>query len=571
MAFFDARTVDHVRGHGRRLIGALAVAVLLGGSGVVLGAGVAGAAGPGSVSGVSVSLSTTAAGATEVDYTAGFTTSSTGALTANTGTITISTSGPTEFVDSCNYTVTDTTTAASSTACPTSVPSSTVTLTAPINVHHGDRVTVQAIEVASSPSTGSQTLTVSTSADLAGTTNFSLVAASPVSGVSVSLSTLAAGATEVDYTAGFTTSPSTGALDSNNGTITLSTSGSTVFVDSCNYTLDDVTSNQSTTTCPTEVPGSSVTLSAGGLNIRAGDTVHVTAVQVANAPTTGSQTFTISTSSDTAATTSFSLVAAGSVSGVSVSLSTTAAGASEVDYTAAFTTSSSTGALDSNNGTITLSTSGSTVFVDSCNYTLDDVTSNQSTTTCPTEAPGSSVTLSAGGLNIRAGDTVHVTAVQVANALTTGSQTFTVSTSSDLSSDAPFSLVAASPVTGVSVKLSVTTVSLKSKYTVSFTSSATGALDPNNGTITFVGPSGTVFPNTCTYTVTDVTTSSTSTACPQVETNGVVITDPGLNIRAGDKVTVVVGKVKNAKATGKKNLTVSTSSDLAGKGKFTLT
>ncbi len=58
---------------------------------------------------------------------------------------------------------------------------------------------------------------------------------------------------------------------------------------------------------------------------------------------------------------------------------------------------------------------------------------------------------------------------------------------------------------------------------------------------------------------------------PQVETNGVVITNPGLNIRAGDKVTVVIGKVKNAKATGKKNLTVSTSSDLAGKGKFTLT
>ncbi len=221
MGFFDACTLHHVRGHGRRLIGALAVVALLGGSGVVLGAGVAAASGPGSVSGVSVSLSTSAAGATEVDYTAGFTTSSTGALTANTSTISISTSGPTEFVDSCNYTVTDTTTAASSTACPTSVPSSTVTITTPINIHHGDHVTVQAVEVVNSPSTGSQTLTVSTSADLAGTTNFSLVAPSPVSGVSVSLSTVAAGATEVDYTAAFTTSSSTGALDLDNGTITL--------------------------------------------------------------------------------------------------------------------------------------------------------------------------------------------------------------------------------------------------------------------------------------------------------------------------------------------------------------
>jgi hypothetical protein len=81
-----------------------------------------------------------------------------------------------------------------------------------------------------------------------------------------------------------------------------------------------------------------------------------------------------------------------------------------------------------------------------------------------------------------------------------------------------------------------------------------------------------VFPNTCTYVVTDVTTSASSTACPSsVQASGVVISNPGLNIRAGDKVSVTVAKVKNAKTTGKKSLTVSTSSDLAAKGKFTLT
>ena len=66
-----------------------------------------------------------------------------------------------------------------------------------------------------------------------------------------------------------------------------------------------------------------------------------------------------------------------------------------MDYTAAFTTSA-TGALDSNNGTITLSTSGSTGFPSNCSYTVTDVTTGQSTETCPTSASGSTVTISAG-------------------------------------------------------------------------------------------------------------------------------------------------------------------------------
>ncbi len=568
MKLFDARALDNVRRRGCRLLVSLGLVSVLAGAAVVVGAGAAGAAGPGSVSGVSVSLSTNAAGASQVDYTIGFTTSATGAL-SNTGTITFATSGPTVFADNCSYTVTDVTTGASTNTCPTSVSGSTVTITTGINIHHGDSVKVQAVEVVSSPSTGSQNMTVSTSSDLAASTTFSLVAASPVTGVSVSLSTPAAGATEVNYIAGFTTS-STGALDLNNGTITLSTSGSTDFTDDCSYALDDVTTNQTTTTCPTGVSGSSVTIETGGINIRGGDTVQVTAVEVANAPSTGSQSFTVSTSSDLPASATFSLVAASPVTGVSVSLSTTAAGATEVDYTAGFTTSS-TGALDLNYGTITLSTSGSTDFPDNCSYVLTDVTTNQSTTTCPTGVSGSSVTLEMGGISIRGGDTVHVTAVEVASAPSTGPQNLTVSTSSDLPASTSFSLVPASPVSGLSVKLSVTTVGSKSKYTVAFTTSATGALDQDYGTITLVGPSGTVFPSTCTYAVTDVTTNTGTTACGSVQTNGVVIQNPGLDIRAGDKVSVVVGKVKNAKSTGKKTLSVSTSSDLAAKGKFTLT
>ncbi len=125
------------------------------------------------------------------------------------------------------------------------------------------------------------------------------------------------------------------------------------------------------------------------------------------------------------------------------------------------------------------------------------------------------------------------------------------------------------------MKLSTTTASAKAKYTVAFTTSATGALDPNNGTITLVGPSGTVFPSNCTYAVTDVTTNAIEHDVPQRVAGSSTASSPsrrpGVSIRAGDKVSVVVAKVKNAKTKGKKTLSVSTSSDLAAKGKFTLT
>ncbi len=84
-------------------------------------------------------------------------------------------------------------------------------------------------------------------------------------------------------------------------------------------------------------------------------------------------------------------------------------------------------------------------------------------------------------------------------------------------------------------------------------------------------PSGTVFPDSCSYTVTDVTTGQSTTTCPTVVPgSSVTVFVGGISIRAGDKVSVVSGQVKNAKSSGKKTLKVSTSSDLAGKGKYTL-
>jgi hypothetical protein len=265
----------------------------------------------------------------------------------------------------------------------------------------------------------------------------------------------------------------------------------------------------------------------------------------------------------------------GSVSGVSVNLSTSAAGATEVDYTAAFTTSS-TGALDPNSGTITLSTSGTTSFATDCSFAVTDVTTGKSSPdACPTASASSSVTIDTGGVAIGAGDTVRVVAAEVASAPTTGSQSFSISTSSDLASSALFSLVGASPVTGVTVKVSNTAAGAKAKYTVAFTTSATGRLDGTFGQIELSGPKGTKFPPACTYIVTDLTTGVRGTACGG---SGAANAEPfvliyyiGVSIGAGDQVSVKTPKVRNSKKAGTQALSVWTSSDLTASGTFTLT
>ncbi len=265
----------------------------------------------------------------------------------------------------------------------------------------------------------------------------------------------------------------------------------------------------------------------------------------------------------------------GSVSGVSVGLSTDAAGATEVDYAAVFTTSS-TGALDPGDGTITLSTSGLTSFASDCSYTVTDVTTGKSAAeTCPTASSSSSVTIDIGAITIGAGDTVDVVAAEVGNAPSTGSQSFSISTSSDLASSTTFSLVAASSLTGVSVKLSKSGVGEKSKYTVAFTTSTTGALDATYGQIELLGPKGTKFPAACTYSVTDQTTGMRGSACGGTgKANSqpyVLLYYLGVSIGAGDQVSVVTPKVKNAKKPGTQTLSVSSSSDLGASGTFTLT
>ena len=96
---------------------------------------------------------------------------------------------------------------------------------------------------------------------------------------------------------------------------------------------------------------------------------------------------TVSTSSDTTAvhTNTYAITAAQAVATPSVTLSTTAAGATNVTYSTSFTTSA-TGRLAPYYSTITLAAPVGTIFGSNSSYTISDVTTGTDCGT-PTRSP----------------------------------------------------------------------------------------------------------------------------------------------------------------------------------------
>ena len=142
---------------------------------------------------------------------------------------------------------------------------------------------------------------------LAGPQPASAATGGSVSSVSVSLAPNdAVNVPGVAYSVKFTTSAA-GALDSS-GSITVSLPAGTVLVNS--FTVEDVTTGQSVDEGAYSITGSTAQVATNGLAIAGGDQVLVTLNDVTNGPATGTNTLTVSTSSDTAAATgSFTLVA----------------------------------------------------------------------------------------------------------------------------------------------------------------------------------------------------------------------------------------------------------------------
>src|SRR5205807_4182126 len=186
----------------RRRIAQLAAAVAA--VMALIGFTAAPAAAVGSVGSVSLALSSRAAGATQVTWSVHFKTTSTGALAANSGTITVAGgSGVVVSTVSCDYRITDLT-SGSTASCPTLVTGTSkaqVTVPFAIGASHEVSLTMAGTK---NGATASSTGTVNTSADLTAVAlGNSFVAPLSVANASAARSTTAAGAKGVRWTVQF--------------------------------------------------------------------------------------------------------------------------------------------------------------------------------------------------------------------------------------------------------------------------------------------------------------------------------------------------------------------------------
>ncbi len=308
---------------------------------------------------LSISPPSSAAGAT-TDYTLGFTTSSTGALSSTAGSlINVSLPAATGVSDISGAVYVGTSQVGD---CYNNSTTSPPTTAAQCDIFGGDSVAAStAVTViltgVVNPPAGGYTLQVSTTSDTTALTfpGYTVTAAKAVKSPTLSISppSSAAGAT-TDYTLGFTTS-STGALSSTAGSlINVSLPAATGVSDISGAVYVGTSQvgdcyNNSTTSPPTTAAQCDI---FGGDSVAASTAVTVILTGVVNPPA-GGYTLQVSTTSDTTALTfpGYTVTAAKSVSPSSLTLSKYKKHASGVTYTLGFTTSS-TGALSSTAGSL---------------------------------------------------------------------------------------------------------------------------------------------------------------------------------------------------------------------------
>jgi hypothetical protein len=522
------------------------------------------------VSNVSVALDSTG-----TTYTVSFQTSAGGALAqADGNTITLLAAPGTAFsAQAADYTVNGRAVAVSP-----RLNRSGVVLAVPADVAAASVVTVTAQHVANLPA-GTYTLSVLTSADTLASASapYSITGASgtSVTNLSTAVSAPTAGAT-AQYTIGFTTSTS-GALAGAAGTITLLATPGTIF----SAQPGDYNVNGQASPGPVQVAnGGRVTLTVPA-NIAAGAPVTVIASNVTNPgahaytlatglinPGAGTYTLAVATSADPVAACAGAGYALGPLpalmtqgTAVASALAARAAlpGAVTVQtvtlttpstYTIGFTTSAA-GALSGTAGTLTLLAPPGTTFSQSAG----DYTINGKPVRLPPQVDGASVTLTVPA-DIAAAAPVTVTAQNATNPAA-GTYALSVLTSAD-------PLAAASPaytIAGAGTGPAAVAVALDqagTTYTVSFNTSAGGALSPAHGdTITLLAPPGTAFSSLAAdYTVNGQPVQSV----PAIAPAAAQIPVPAA-IAGGAAVTLVASNVGGPNA-GAYVLSVTTSADV---------
>ena len=553
----------------------------------------------GSVSTPTVQLSSTVAGASGVTYTVGFTTSATGAIPAG-GSITLVAPTGTIWPDgNSDYALTDSTTSSGSFTSASGESfadpglnlynwidgnrGAAVSITVPNAIDAGDQVRL-AITGVVNPDVGSHTLSVSSSVDASWVTSssYAITDEGSVSTPTVQLSSTVAGASGVTYTVGFTTS-ATGAIPAG-GSITLVAPTGTIWPDgNSDYALTDSTTSSGSFTSAsgesTFEDGALVVVTVPNA-VDAGDALSLAVSDVTSAGA-GSESLSVSTSTDLAPTASDSYVLTGSpgiqtqVSNPTFSATSGAAKASGVTYTVGFTTSA-TGGLAAGSS-VTLVAPAGTIFGScpygdcgpSSTYTFTDATNpSASGSTGPSAIDGSIVSVNVPHA-IAAGDQVSLAITAVTNP-PAGTDAISLSTSADTD---PVTL--SDPITTAKAvsnpTFSATSGAAKASgvtYTVGFTTSATGGLAAGSS-VTLVAPAGTIFGScpygdcgpSSTYTFTDATNPSASGSTgPSAIDGSIVSVNVPHAIAAGDQVSLAITAVTNPPA-GTDAISLSTSAD----------
>ncbi len=468
---------------------------------------------------------------------------------------------------------------------------SAVTLSTPNAIGDTNALVVTVTGV-SNPGSGSQILTVSTSSDPTSSTSSpytitgSASTLTSVTSPTFSASSTAGGATGVTYTLGFTTS-ATGSLVGGTGTVTLVAPEGTIFGGcpyadcgpSSTYTFTDLTNPAGSGSVGPGVgvaSGQSIVTLTVPKTIAAGDQVELAITAVTNPPK-GSGSIQFSTSSDLAGVSiGDSTTAASAVQSLTLSETSTAAGATGVTGTVGFTTSP-TGTLIGGSSAVTLIAPGGTIFGwcpysdcgPSSTYTFTDLTNPSGSGSA---GPGVSVTGPIVSITvpntIKAGDHVVLTVTAVTNPLAgPGNIEFTTSSDTQEAAIGGATTVPNAVGSATSFASSSTASATGVTYVAGFTASSTGGLaggsSGNGGTINITAAPAINLSSASQVTITDLSNpvdSGTVSQAQYVDGGAVasyLVPEP---IGNNDSVTIMIAGLTNS-SSGEAKLNVSTSSD----------
>ncbi|HZT95613.1 MAG TPA: hypothetical protein VFB34_02130 [Chloroflexota bacterium] len=522
-----------------------------------------------SVSGVTVRLTTPAAGASGVDYRVYFTLTST--LPKN-GSITVTAPVGTSFASLQSSEVLDLPAAQNISVCCQAVSNGDRTINMPVSgAPTGERLEVLLADVAN-PTAPSSTehLTVFTSADHtpATSTAYAVIPAKHISTPTVTLTSPASRASGVDYRVTFDLS-STGALTGTQDSITVTAPSGTSFASSRGQVIDKI-DGRDVTVCCQNVSSNGLTITTAVKGAQAGDQVTLILHDVQNPSVLAStDRLKVSTSSDYTPVSSgtYAILSAHKITSPVVSLTTAAAGATGVDYRLTFNLST-TGALSGTQDTITVTAPPGTSFGGAQGQVLDDTRDATDITFCCQSIGNGNSTINVGLGGAAAGDQLTVILHDVTNPSgpATGKRLM-VSTSSDYTpvSSSSYAIVAAHRVSKPVVKLSKSTPDASGvDYSITFTASATGALNGSGDSITVTAPAGTSFNSLSSDQVFDESADdlNVATCCNAITAGGSTIRIPVQGALAGDTIQVVLHGVVNPPAPlASKTLSVVTTSD----------